>query len=60
MSSVAAPCALRVVDGDDVEIGRLWDECVVVGRDGDVCFEDEAGVIAGFAGYFGASGSSGS
>lgn len=57
VSSVAAPCALRVVEGDEVEIGRLWEVCVVVGRDVDVCFEDEVGVIAGFVGYFEASGS---
>jgi hypothetical protein len=59
VSSVAAPWALRVVEGDDVEMGRFWEVCVDVCLAVDVCFEDDAGVTAGFAGYFDASGSSG-
>ena len=60
MSRVAAPCALSVVEGDEVEIGRLCNVCVVVDLEVVVCLEDDEGVIAGFAGYFEASGTSGS
>ena len=60
MSSVAAPCALSVVDGDEVEMCRLCDVCVDVARGADVCFEDDVVGVAIFEGYFDASGSSGS
>lgn len=49
MSSVAAPCALRVVEGDDVEIGRVCEMCVDVALEVAECFEDDTGDIADFA-----------
>lgn len=60
VSSVAAPCALSVVEGDEVEIGRLWDVCGVVDLELEVCLQDDVGGNAGFGGYFDVSGSSGS
>lgn len=60
VSSVAAPCALRVVEGDEVEIGRFCEIYVVVVFEVDVCFDDDAGVIAGFAEELDATEGSGS
>lgn len=60
MSSVAAPCALRVVEGDEVEMGRFCEIRVGVVFEVDVCFEDDVGVIAGFAEEFAAAEGSGS
>lgn len=59
VSRVAAPWALRVVEGDEVDMGRLCDICVVVGLEVDECFDDETGMVADFGGVFDAAGRSG-
>ena len=40
---MAAPCALSVVEGEDVDIGRLWVELGFVVCDDVVCFEFDGG-----------------
>ena len=42
VSRVAAPCALRVVDGEDVDIGRVWVEPVFSVCNGAECFDVDA------------------
>jgi hypothetical protein len=52
VSRVAAPCALSVVDGEDVDIGRLCEGLGLVDFDGAECFGDavgERGVVGAFA-----------
>jgi len=55
VSRVAAPWALRVVEGEDVEIGLLCVDFVFVVCEGVECFE----VAAGESGALGAGGEAG-
>jgi hypothetical protein len=50
VSSVAAPCAFNVVEGDDVEIGRLCGGSGLLDLAGMVCFELAAGEREAFGG----------
>ena len=51
VSSIAAPCALRVVEGEEVEIGRLWVGMDLFDADAVECFDDEAGDDVAFGGF---------
>jgi hypothetical protein len=42
VSNVAAPCAFNVVEGEDVDIGRLWDDSDLLGLAEVECFEEPA------------------
>jgi hypothetical protein len=48
VSRVAAPWAFSVVEGEDVDIGRLWDGRGLLGLVGAECFEEAAGERGAF------------
>jgi hypothetical protein len=51
VSSVAAPWAFNVVEGEEVDIGRLWGGSGLLGLTGIVCFELAAGDREAFGGF---------